>query len=492
MNEYIKNRTPGTSYPEQFFYCCIKQLYKDTVSRGRVLKNIYKPNGIEFDIVIPSEKVAIEYNSTYWHNTTNKLKTDELKAKICKECGVRLIVIEDDTYNEKEVTYTYNFIRDNFNGDSNKLTVALCYILKTLNKSINDVDISNAKRDAYKFSHGKIEYEKSLAHVLPELAIELNDNINKIKAEELLPYSNIKLYWTCRNCGYGKNGEWEAQLSQRAYHKTGCNRCGYNWSTHRTRAAGIGGELIKGVNDLMTVFPELICEWNTQLNIIKPDSIYTKSSKIIYWTCTQCSYGSNGEWKTALYNRTEHKSGCPMCRYNIFDGKFHKNTGNKMVYKGYTDLLSTQPNLAKEFNVKLNNCNPDEIISSSNKKVYWTCIKCGYGSNGEWLSSPNSRFFNKSSCPKCRYNIFDNSVHNYVGAHGRKSLLEEYPKLAEEWNYELNDIKPEDIGPGSHRIVYWKCPKCNYGIKGEWAVEVRKRIARTYACNCCGYKWQLG
>lgn len=41
------------------------------------------------------------------------------------------------------------------------------------------------------------------------------------------------------------------------------------------------------------------------------------------------------------------------------------------------------------------------------------------------------------------------------------TLSEKFPKIAAEWDYELNgEITPENISSGSKMTVYWRCPTC--------------------------------
>lgn len=94
----VKNRTSGngcpqcvnhngTSYPEQFLYQSLKQIFTEAENRYKALKNIYS-HGIEFDIAIPIKidgcrAVCIEYSPTNWHS--GKGDINELKREICKQ-----------------------------------------------------------------------------------------------------------------------------------------------------------------------------------------------------------------------------------------------------------------------------------------------------------------------------------------------------------------------------------------------------------------------
>ena len=100
--------TAGTSFPEQYLYHALKQLYPNTENRCRVLKSVENPQGIEYDIGIPDIPLCIEYSPTYWHE--GKEEYDEYKKKVCLEHNIRLIQIVEDSYNELEHTATDNYM----------------------------------------------------------------------------------------------------------------------------------------------------------------------------------------------------------------------------------------------------------------------------------------------------------------------------------------------------------------------------------------------
>ena len=68
----------------------------------------------------------------------------------------------------------------------------------------------------------------------------------------------------CPRCGYGKNGEWRPVLSSVCRTRGGCPVCA-------------GRIVVKGVNDVATVHPEIAEQWHPTLNAIKPDQITSGS-----------------------------------------------------------------------------------------------------------------------------------------------------------------------------------------------------------------------
>lgn len=396
----------GTSYPEQFLYWALKQIYPTAESRPRVLKSQENPQGIEFDIAIAEIPLAIEYSPTYWHD--GREDKTKIKKALCKDRNIRFIEIIDDTYNELEHIFTpdYICIKTAYSKIDKQLEEILDYILKSLRHSIQEINLYEARQNAIAYSSGKIEYEKSLEYKYPDLAKEWNNEKNKIAVKDIKPGSNLRAFWHCNNCGYGSKEDWVITVINRVSRKSGCPACGYNWydkTCHKT----YGTSIVTKDNGLIHIFPQIVAEYHKSLNQYKIEELTVKSNKEIYWQCTKCGYGKNGEWLRKVHERTYRKTGCPACGYNIFDNKIHK-TSKKVVAPGVNDLKSKFPELAKEWHPTLNDIKPENIKSGANRKVYWQCTKCGYGKNGEWQATPNRRTAKgyETGCPKCKYKWF--------------------------------------------------------------------------------------
>lgn len=144
----------GTSYPEQFIYHSLKQIYPSAENRCKVLKSIQNPRGIEFDIGIPDIPLCIEYSPTYWHE--GKEERDQYKKDLCQKVNVRFIQIVEDSYNELEHTASDDYIcfKMNYSQQDEILEVIVEYILKSLGHSISEVDLERVKQEAYESSKG--------------------------------------------------------------------------------------------------------------------------------------------------------------------------------------------------------------------------------------------------------------------------------------------------------------------------------------------------
>ena len=260
--------------------------------------------------------------------------------------------------------------------------------------------------------------------------------------------------------------------------------------------------ILKGYNDLATTNPELLSEWDYKKNTILPDEITAGAEKMIWWICNK-----GHSYQSLVYNRKKGV-GCPYC-----DGK--------KVLVGYNDLATTNPNVVKEWDYRENgNLKPTDITAGSNQKIHWICENghkweatakvrkrgqnCPYCSNKKVLvgfndlytfcinnhkeeiikefdtekndftmkditagsdketwwkcsnghsykSSPSRRVMRGSGCGICSHNILVKGVND---------LLTTNPEIAEEWDYEKNKVRPDEVMAGSNIEKYWFiCPK---------------------------------
>jgi very-short-patch-repair endonuclease len=55
-----------------------------------------------------------------------------------------------------------------------------------------------------------------------------------------------------------------------------------------------------------------------------------------------------------------------------------------------------------------------------------------------------------------------------------------YPHLAKEWDYEKNELKPEEVTPGSGRNIWWKC-----NLGHSWRTAISHRAGLKSGCPLC-------
>lgn len=342
----ICNSERNTSFPEYAIVYYLKKYGLDVI-------HSYREMGYELDVYVPSKKIAIEYDGSFWHE--NKVKKDLEKNRKCKKDGIKLYRIREELppMNDSSIDYIVK-------EDRKELSKTLKVILSEIIGIIVDIDL---ERDSIFIENLRdyTEKENSLLFSNPEVAKEWDYEKNgNLKPEHFAANSNKKVWWKCSN-GY----EWQAAIGTR---NKGHN-CPY--------CSGI--KALKGYNDLQTVNPILVKEWNYEKNNgVTPADVMPNSDKKVWWKCSK-----GHEWLARIQHRN-NGVGCPYC-----SGRF--------AVKGENDLQTANPTLANEWNYEKNNgLTPADVTPNSHRKVWWKCSK-----GHEWQAIIANR--NKGSgCPICR------------------------------------------------------------------------------------------
>lgn len=222
--------------------------------------------------------------------------------------------------------------------------------------------------------------------------------------------------------------------------------------------------IIKGINDLETLFPALMEEWDYNRNEIEPSQISVGSKYKAFWICKECGH----RWSAVVYSRT-HNIGCPEC-----GKKKAKEKSMKTLLQTKGSLSKNYPELMKEWDYVNNTIDPNEITSNNNRKVFWICSKCG----GNWESTVASRTAGHG-CPYCSNNAVLKGVSDF------KTL---YPELALEWDYKNNiGLNPDEIAPNSMRSVYWRCSECGF----RWKASLNNRTHKKSGCPKCAKNYHV-
>ncbi len=191
--------------------------------------------------------------------------------------------------------------------------------------------------------------------------------------------------------------------------------------------------VLRGVNDLPTLFPHLAREWDEEVNAgLDICAFIIGSAKRVGWKCSQCGT----QWKTSIRHRTQQQTGCPHC------------AREKRPKKRTATLLQRSKSLA-EYPVveqwdyeKNGNLNPQEFLPGSNREVWWKCPVCSY----EWKAKIANRTILKRACPCCA---------NKVVVQGINDLETSFPQLAREWHPTKNGkLLPSMVTYGGTSILF--------------------------------------
>jgi hypothetical protein len=186
--------------------------------------------------------------------------------------------------------------------------------------------------------------------------------------------------------------------------------------------------------------PELLKEWDFELNDCNPEDVSSGSSVKIHWVCDK-----GHKWIDTVAHRTSDHRTCPYCN-------------NSKVWPGFNDIESQRPDLLKEWDYENNEIKPNEVYYKSSRiKVWWVCPKCKV----HYTMSPGDRERGQN-CPYCARKRVK------PGLNDLESL---YPDIAKEWNYEKNgELTPDKVTSNNGKKVWWKCSKGH-----EWQAKIYHR-----------------
>jgi hypothetical protein len=266
----------------------------------------------------------------------------------------------------------------------------------------------------------------------PKIAREWHPTLNgDLKPSEVISGSRDKAWWL-GDCGH----EWEASIGSRTKMNRGCGYCSGNF-------------VLDGFNDLATTHPELTQEWHPTLNgDLTPSQFSFGSSKTKVWWLGKCGH----EWEGSVASRI--RSNCPFCSGNL-------------VLKGFNDLESRYPELAKEWHDSKNGDLLPSAITFGSNKVIWWLGKCGH----EWEGILGNRV-RGAGCSIC--------AGKEVLA-GFNDLASKCPELLDEWDYSKNShLDPTKLTAGS-RVGVWWIGKCGH----KWNSSITNRSISGAGCPKC-------
>lgn len=228
-------------------------------------------------------------------------------------------------------------------------------------------------RNCEKFGIVDIRNPYSLENISNWISIN-NKNISITENNKVYNGSNTKLEFYCYECDDYFYMAWENLLQN-----TGCGVC---------RGLQTGK-----YHSLEYLRPDLMNEWDYELNEHSPATFTCGSGKSVHWICKECGH----RWQATIGNRTHLNSGCPSCAGQIVSDK--------------NRLSILFPNVAKEWHpTKNGELKPENFSFGCNRNVWWKCKKCGH----EWMAKINNRSLNGSNCPSCNESVGEKRIHDFA------------------------------------------------------------------------------
>jgi len=227
----IANRNKGIGCPKCYFqtsqielliYSEIKYFFNNARLRAKL-------HGVECDIYIPDLKLAIEYDSAYWHKDI--YNSDKQKTELLNDKGIFLLRIRENGLSKISETDITCFFKDfrKFRFDLMKQIMFMIIDKSNLNSELKDrietylknnriINESEFRRLLALLPH--VMSDVTLANNNPQLAQEWHPIKNeKLTPKDVMPKSGIKVWWICK-----RGHEWKEAISDRS-RGTGCPYC---------------------------------------------------------------------------------------------------------------------------------------------------------------------------------------------------------------------------------------------------------------------------
>lgn len=262
-------------------------------------------------------------------------------------------------------------------------------------------------------------------------------------------HANVPADWYCKECGY----EWDSHIKTRKNSDGKCPHC-----------KGSPGAVVTGVDDILTLCPELETIYDFDYNEKKGIDIYKEgpgSKKEAHFYCKKCG----NEWDSRIRDRVRKNddgvfqlADCPKCSHKLL---------RKVPYSVEFPLL------AKMYREDLNKVPLDSIRGAEgiNKTYYWwECPECGEIFDSTLNSMIMSYKYSTHGCPFC----------SHTRLRKGESFADLHPELMDEYD-PANTIDPYNTFPNCKDDVGWICRDCGY----HWNASFARRHKGEGGCPIC-------
>jgi hypothetical protein len=156
----------------------------------------------------------------------------------------------------------------------------------------------------------------------PELLLIWDYDKNIISPTEITFGSHKKVFWKCL---INDTHSYELTINSKTNNKNGCPQC--------------SGAKVSNSNSLSVNYPEILNEWNYELNIILPSEISFSSHKKIWLYCQNNIHES---YLTTPNARITNKRKCSLCASNLPNQKLLKLNNDKFNGRNWVPYIVKQ------------------------------------------------------------------------------------------------------------------------------------------------------
>lgn len=289
---------------------------------------------------------------------------------------------------------------------------------------------------------------------IPEMMAQCHPAKNTVDLSEISGKNrDIKLIWCCPECGH----EWEGTPRSRMRANYVCPAC------------KSGKRILKGVNDVLTLVPELGDTYDPEKN--EGIDIYAQgvdSRESVVWHCPECQR----IWTAQIRNRIRRVG---ENQYKVIGCSHPRKSSSENIK---VTMVSEVPEMYKFWDCDKNAVDPFATSSNDSNSAFWKCPKCGH----EWVDTIRHRRNSSNKCPCCELNL--------VRKWGVNDIFTLVPEAKESYDFEKNkDIDILSLNLRSSVPLRWKCPDCGREWKSTLASRLRKADDGYHLARCQKCYW---
>ena len=335
-----------------------------------------------------------------------------------------------------------------------------------------------------------------LATLRPDLAKEWNYHKNSFLPTEVTLVSGKRAWWICE-----EGHEWACIIASRTKSGSGCPFCS-------------GRRSIEGENDIVSLHPEVLLDWDFEKNInIQPQQIKAGSQQKVWWRCRKCG--------KSFLKSAYQKIKSPYC------DECSKGLQYSFPEKAVAFYIG------KQFEI-IENYRP-EYLSGSEIDIFIPALHCGIEFDGGYYHDPQKDTKKSTMCKKQGIKLIrirdancpniettdvviplskysdaeiESAAKGVLSELGidteivcirrdRVQILEKmsfaekennltitHPALCMEWDVAKNGkLLPSMFSYGSTKKVWWKCSAGH-----EWESSISNRAQLGRGCPFCAGK----
>lgn len=302
--------------------------------------------------------------------------------------------------------------------------------------------------------------ENNLALKFPHIAKQWHPSKNgDLKPQDVQPMSHKRIWWQCDK---DPSHVWQALLNLRTSQDLSCPLCPRQLDRKPDETRSLAAR-----------YPEIAAQWHpTKNGKVKPEEVFWKSSKRVWWQCSESHI-----WSATILSRSALNTGCPYCADYFLTDKNRLSVQFPEIASEWhpTKNRALWPKFQGDFKISYNRqldpsqrdygskrqLRPSDVFAGSQEEVWWQCKK---SAEHVWKASVLARTKKKEPCPFCsgRKACSDNNL----------AVL--YPGLTRQWHSRNGSLLPTQVTPSSLRSVHWRCFK---NAEHAWEAKIAEVVA---------------